>query len=820
MRKIISWLCLLSLVATLMPYTYAFSKTTENTYTKAAVLQALGLDDASARGTATNEYLLKSLSGFLYGEDYKPSAEDFARMIGVLDFGEVYKGNGEVTKGKAFEYAISTLGYREYAKTKGANGAWAIASSLGITKGLGISEDELITVDECRVMLYNMLEVEPVSVAYNANKVEYVVESGHTLLSKYRDIYRVYGTLTADEITALNSEDGCADDCIRIGDYLYFMKDYKPSDRLLGKDVEAYVSVEDDSDEPTVLYLGERENKNQELVINARDIEEISSDYSELKYEKNNRIVKAKISNIPRVIYNGVFYGDYTVSDFKPENGNIRLLDNDGDSKYDVIFITSYETVIVSGVDTKEKIIYNKFTSYGNLTSFSLNPDGVKYIISNGEEEVGFSEIKVSDVLSVAKSKSTKNEFVEVLLSRETVLAKLNRINTDKLELGLDGETYYITNAFLRFEDEDDVDLEIGDSYTFYLDALGNVAYWKQSSDDGYVVMRKAYEDKENFDYYISYMTLDGVWQDAKVAKRMVIDGTVYKYPETAYEVLREIKGQVIKLTFNDGGEAKVIETAVESTTYDKNKLTKTPYGQYTWRSGIRAFSDLISSKCKYYLEDDASLVMIPDKYSDKSAYILTDPMGFFEGDCNYTVSLYDIDKYGFSKLVVMKYEPRISDMLFTVSDIALMRADGEMHTMLTGYAGEYKDFTLLGYDTTVFDGVEIGDIIKVSTNAEGYVDSYTKVFDLSDFTYKTDAQYKTRSYIAGEVVAVDTATKRLLIDAGGEKYSYRLNDTATVQEYQSGGHIETLDIYNIMPHDKIFIGAEWGRVEQIIILR
>ena len=823
MRKIISWLCLLSLMAAFLPCTYAFAEETGNTDTKAAVLQALGLDDASARGTATNEYLLRSLSGFLYGEAYKPSAEDFARMIGALDFGEAYSPNKEVTKGKAIEYAVFTLGYREYAKTKGRNGVWATASSLGITKGLKMDEDELITVDECRTMIYNMLDVKPLSVSYKANKVEYIIENDHTLLSKYRDIYHIYGKLTADRITSINSEDGCSDDFIRIGDQLYLMEDYRPEDRLLGKDVEAYVSIAEDPEEPTVLYLGGRANKNQELVINARDIEEIASDYSELKYEKNNRTVTARISNIPRVIYNGVFYGEYTASDFKPDCGNIRLLDNDGDGKYDIIFITSYETVIVSGIDTSEKIIFNKFTSYGNLTSFSLDPDEVKYMITDGENELGFSDIKVSDVLNVAKSKSTGNEFVEVLLSRETVLAKLDRINRADLELELDGETYYMTNAFLRFENEDEADVRIGSSYLFYLDALGNVAYWKQSSDDGYVVMRKAYEGEEKLNYYLSYMTFDGVWQDAKFADRMVIDKTAYNDQEAAYEALKDIKGQVIKLTFNGSGEAKNIETAVESTAYDENRLTKTPYGQYTWRSGIRAFSDISSSKCKYYLEDDAKLIIIPDDYSDKSAYILRDPTGFFEGDSNYTVSLYNIDKYGFSNLVVMKYAPRVNNMLFTVLNIASMYADGDEHTMLTGYAGDYKDFTLLGCDSAVFNGVEIGDIIKVSTNAEGYVDSYTKVFALSDFTYRTDTQYKTRSYIAGEVIAVDISAGRLLIDAGGEKYSYRLDGSVTVQQYHSRehrGYIEVLDIYNIMPHDKIFVGAEWGKAEQIIILR
>ena len=132
------------------------------------------------------------------------------------------------------------------------------------------------------------------------------------------------------------------------------------------------------------MYLGERAGKNREIEINANDIEGISADYLNLEYFAESGFKKAKIAEIPRVIYNGVFYGNYTVSDFKPESGKLRLVDNDCDGKYDVIFISSYETVIVNAVDAYDKTIYNRFTSDGNLPMVTLEPKSkdVKYTIS------------------------------------------------------------------------------------------------------------------------------------------------------------------------------------------------------------------------------------------------------------------------------------------------------------------------------------------------------------------------------------------------------------------------------------------------------
>ena len=91
-KNIISFLCLISLITTVLPCSYALAGNTDGLNRKTSVLKALEIDDGTAFGPATNEYILTALSGFLYGKESKPDLEEFARDIGILKYGESYNG--------------------------------------------------------------------------------------------------------------------------------------------------------------------------------------------------------------------------------------------------------------------------------------------------------------------------------------------------------------------------------------------------------------------------------------------------------------------------------------------------------------------------------------------------------------------------------------------------------------------------------------------------------------------------------------------------------------------------------------------------------
>jgi len=807
-KKLIALLCSMSLLSAMTPVVMA--ENANDTAEQAAVLTALGVIEKTASGYATKESYVGSLAGFLYDNGY--AAEGFARMTGIIEYGESFNGNDNISVDDALKYAVITLGYKEYAEN--VESYSKVADSLNLDDGLKDSGDALITNADARTILYNMLECEPMSATLVGNEIAYVKDKNETLLSKYRDIQRVYGRVTADDKTSLSEEKGCKEGYIVIDDTEY-VYDFESEETFLGKNIEAYVNTEK-NDDARVLYVGERANKNTEITVDAEYIEGIEDDYSAIYYLAEDKEKTLKIAPVPKVIYNGVFYADYETADFMPEVGNIRLVDNDRDGKYDVIFITSYETVIVKAIDTTKKTIYNKYSIEGHIPSLELEPENeeIRYSISDGMSMMSFSDIKKSDVLSVAISKSTENKIVEILVSGESVSGMLGSIDESEMEIVIDDTTYDITPEFIRFKNNETKIISIGTAYTFYLDIFGNVVGWVGSAEDGYAVLYKFYADDLNENFFAVYMNMEGEWLESPFAENVYYKDERYK-KAALFEEIQNVRGQIIKIKTNAKGEIKRIETAIEGLKYDKNKLTKTPSTEYTWRSALRSFN------CEYFLNDDAKAVVIPTDVKDKDAYQIREPKDYFQSDKKYTVSLYDIDEYNFSGIVSLAYTPRLNNTLLIVKSVNTVCLDDEILDEITGCTSDYEDITVVGKDDKIFDGISGGDVIKISLSPIGRADDTETVYKLkNEFLPMTVSTiYNTTGNVAGKVELIDADKGRMQINCNGTKYNFRIDDTVKVAKYDTKyNDIEICNYLNIMQNDLVFIRLSWGKVQDVII--
>lgn len=812
-KKITAVLCAATVLSAAIP-SGGLAKDNLSAAEKSSVLSAMGIDDESVRGQATRDYLVTALSGFIYDPEEKIPAEEFARLVGITEFGQDYKGDEKITVKEALKYAVITLGYKTYAESKGDGGFESVASELGLTDGVTVSGD-YITADGCRQIMYNMLEAEPMTTTLNNEQIEYNVETDETLLSKYRSIYYIYGTMTANEITSLNEEEGAVDGYIEIDGTEYRADDYCNNENLLGKDVEAYIQT-DKYNDAVCLYAGERADKNSEISVSTKDVEYVAEDFSQIEYAVGDKTRKAKLSNVPKVIYNGVFYGDYTTDDFKAETGNIRLLDNNSDGKYDVIFIYSYETVVLGAIDLPDKTLYNKFNIDGYIYSIDLDEDDLRYTITDGEKEIAISDLNTGDILSIAKSKSETNKLLTIYVSEETEKGNLTGLNEENKEIEIDGETYAITADFIRFKKDEAKEASIGSTYKYYLDVFGNVVYWEMQAEDGYAVIYKFYEGEDDFKYYVTYMNMDGEWIDAPISEKLTYDDMKYKSAEIAYEDLMNVRGKVVKIKVNSAGEVKKIETPTESGKSQPSKFVCTPAATYIWRTSVKSFD------CKYYTKDDAKLIIIPEDVKDKQLYAITTPSGYFMSDGSYMVSVYDFDNFGFSSLVSMTYKAQVKNTIFMVTEVSkTCNSDGEVVGRLVGSAGDFNNLTMLGCNETVFDSVEPGDVIKVGFNSLGYVDVVSRLARMGESfnPLSVSTPYGGNVYMAGTVLDVDAADNKVLIDFGDTTYAFKMSSTVSVKEYNSkSSKVSQSSAYNIVPGDDVFIHMTWGMIYNMIV--
>ena len=809
MKKGIALLCILLILAT--TFVSASSESTDNMHDKFSIVSALGIDNGSVSGFVTKDYYISSLMGFFYENGDKPSVENFARYIGIVDYGKSYNGKENLTVDEAFKYAVIALGYKPYAEETGNYSG--LISKLGLTEGVTGLGNAMITAPDCKTILYNMLECEPMIAVISDGEVSYKIDENETLLSKYRGISRIRGKVTADEYTSLSGEYGCDEGYICI-DNIRYRYAVEIDEVFLGKNVEAYIKYDrKSSDEPVVLYIGENKNKNREVIIEADDIDKMVEDYSEIYYySSGNNRKTLKIDAVPKVIYNGVFYDEYQQSDFKPETGSIRVIDNNSDGKYDIIFIYSYDTVIVSATDTDNKKIYGKH--FDKPIVLEPKGDDSRYHISDGMSEMMFSDIKISDVLSIAQSKSKENKTINIFVSREYVSGVFASLDNNDKEIKIDNDWYGFAPAFLRFKESESRELERGMFGTFYLDIFGDVVAWSGSAEDGYVVLYNVDGEKFDLKHSLTYMNMNGEWLEVPIANK--INYNEYKYTSAdSLDKLKAIRGQIVKIKVNSAGEIKSVETALETTKYEENRFTKTPVSEYTWRSALKSFN------CEYFLDKGAKVIVMPVDIADKDAYQVREPGDYFKSDEKYIVSMYDCDEYNFTNLVSMTYVPRINDTLLVVKSVGETCINGEVLDLIEGCTSDYQNITVVGEDDEIFDSISEGDVVKISLNAIGRADETETVYRLKgDFIQKSVSTiYQSRGELAGTVLMIDKEKERIQVMCNGVKYNFRVDGTTKVLKYYTEeNEIEICNYLSILPENEVFIRLQWGKVQDIII--
>ena len=125
--------------------------------------------------------------------------------------------------------------------------------------------------------------------------------------------------------------------------------------------------------ENTILYIAPSESRNTEIDIASRDIESYS-DYT-YEYYDNDRLRTRRINKDFTLVYNGRTVSDgFDESMMTPELGSVKLLGS-GSGDYNMVYVTSYETVIVSSVNRTTYDVYHI-----NNRKYNFEDDGVAEI--------------------------------------------------------------------------------------------------------------------------------------------------------------------------------------------------------------------------------------------------------------------------------------------------------------------------------------------------------------------------------------------------------------------------------------------------------
>lgn len=818
-NRFVSLICIFSMMLAMLP-SVAFADDGYDLKQAEEVLKKLNILSNSKINHDTYVY---SLAGFLYENPTENgSAEEIARATGMVDSNEKYVGSDTITVEEAIKYAVTILGYKKQAQLQGGypNGYKKIASDLKISRGISLKDGNILNKNDAIRLIYQMIDVNPMVSYYNGESDSgYAVNENETLLSLNRDIYKISGLLTATSDTSIYKEEGAPDNTIVIDGIEYDVLN-DSDNAYLGYNVEAYVRQEKNDNGKLICV---NEYKNQTLEIAAEDIEEISEDFSHIKYENSSEEIKtAKLYESPKIIYNGVYYGDYTVEDLMPDIGNLFLIDNNRDGKYDVVLVMSYETMIVESVDAEEETVNNRYKFDKSIQSLELNSDErkISYSIFKGNLECKFEDIKIDDILSVARSRNEDKQKVEILISDfEKISGRVTKIDYEENELSIDNEIYKISDDFIKFKTNAGKILEVGSTYMFYIDAFENIAYMKYIDNSDYKLMLKVYEEDEK--YYMVYMDLNEEWTTAPFADRVDVDGKKYK-AYYAYKAICENDPQMVVIKENAAKEIKYIDTAIISAKYNENEFTKTEPASYIYRSEPKSLAMNI------WLDDAAKIVVFPEDVTmDRTKYYVRDANGYFQSNQTYSITAYDLDKFSFTKLLSTKESEnemanRVNKGLFIVTSVSEVCVDDEVLAELTGNMGEYKNMTVIGAHSNVFDGVEAGDVLNINLNSEGRANYKKKIYSLSDYKQQGASNYYAESLvIAGTIEDMDFEESKIKINCGTSSITCKISGNKTIQMYTAQRKkcdIKTADTLKL--GDKLVCRLRYGNLEEIVCVR
>lgn len=818
-RRIVSIISILAVICTLFQVPVLAAKTSVDA-SKLSVLRSLEILDEELPKRVTYDIFVNALMGFVSEGEERGihTPESFVRHAGMIDEKEAYKGNEALAFDDAVKYSVILLGYN---KTFIPNINYnQIAGSENLLKGVSV-KDTLSPADMV-VLLYNLLDAEMIEVDTLSDKgILYNPNGESTLISTYRDIYVCKGIVTADEFTSIYSEQGTKDGAISIGQYTFDL-DCEYDRALMGCNVIAYVK-DNGEDVPTVVYINEAEGRNERFIVWDKDIVSVNDSFTVLEYEdEKERIKKAKLAEHPKVLINGVFYGDYTKEDLMPENGYIEFVDNNGDGKYEILNVKAYQTFVVDSVNADKKIIKNEFDFTGDLRL-----EDVAYTIIKDEKQIQFNEIAIGDILSVAMSRNNGEKVCEILVSSERKKFTVSKTQMAEREI-YDGSDMYLLSAdYIRYAQSEGKEIRLGGAYDFYIDAFGKIAYFKAIPEDFYALFLQARRNADD-EVYVRYLDVDGVWNDTLLAKKTTLD-LVTQEADKMYGALSVMDPQVVKIKFDTEGKVKVIKTATEYEFHKAKRIddifTVTKEMTHIYRPLYSTFENVL------YLKNSSRLFVMPkdanDKYNKEMYYVASASSYFVEQE--FTVRAYDVDRYGYAEILSIKgtnETKRMPDNIFVVTGIkSVLDQYGEPCMRLVGCGSGYKDISFLTDGTNVLKGVEKGDVINFMLDNSGRISEvskppHAKLQGPFEKQNEGGTGYYPIHYINATIAEIDFESGRIILNYGEENEEVTFPFTSTINCMQYNVTTQECDLINydsFTKNDKVMVVTKHYGIRDMI---
>lgn len=573
-----------------------------------------------------------------------------------------------------------------------------------------------VTYDEFASICYELLFTEIIEPVFSTKKA-YI--RGGEFITEVLDINYNKGVILGANGYSLDSN-YCDVDEVIIDGYRYdtlFNSDYT---NYIGYRVKYYYDSEEE------LLIAAIPLKNEEIIIKSEDI--LRYQNNTYTFEENGRRKTEKCEDV-LLLYNGKTTTNRNA--FVPTYGQVRLIDNDSDGKFECVISEDAVNIIL------EKIVDGVI--YGKNTDVS----GKKYAIDTTDLEivkfvgntVPVEELKEYTVISAVISED--GEFGTFYVSSDKTTGILDgfddgKINVDKVEYPQANNMYNpsaITSP--------------GSSIEIGIDVYGSIAYIVGTDENKYLFGYLMYimEDLCEEKLILKILTGDGGILKLYTSDKLIIDGEKMQTLDAAKNKLRV--DEVIRYRiFN--GEIRYIDTATRKSGFsnfsigsDRDSLTMIAKGEnMLYKSSPQIFKyygTAMDVHAEFAIDDDTTVFFVPTAadYRDDNDYYVGDKSSL-RNDLIAEVQAYVTSSDTLSaEVVVVKYSTQVMlDTSFTMVDKVLetVNSDNEIVGRIRGLSNG-NEIDVLVPDQSLLTDIGKGSIIRYQANKDGEVKAISNIY-------------------------------------------------------------------------------------------
>lgn len=435
--------------------------------------------------------------------------------------------DGEVTYAQVCVMLVNAMNYQDDAAYYGGypNGYIKVAgmSDLEITKNAPGAADVASDRGVVIKMVYNTLLGQYKEINGYENGAPTYKANGTLAKAKF-DVIDKKGVLTATSKTSVSSTD-VQDGQIEIvadedDEAKLFDCDLTGLEDYLAQKITYYYK-ENSGLTPQVLAVTYDASKTTTFKADADDIEKVEGFDTDEGTFKIDGVSKKKNCAGASIVYNGKIISKSQLAELGesindlllPEKGNIRLVDSDKDDIFDVVFVDSYETMVVSSA-TDERLVGKVADdeNFGDTKALTIKLDDSEdrtISVTKAGNEARLRNLKKNDVATIRRS--LDDTVVDVVVTGESFTGSASGISkkVDKSYATINGTKYDVANVAVG-------DLVSGTQSTFYTDNFGRIAYIESAngsvlqSGEKYGWIMNGYDSEDGSGYIIEMMTQDG----------------------------------------------------------------------------------------------------------------------------------------------------------------------------------------------------------------------------------------------------------------------------------------------------------------------